>query len=208
MWDGGCACLIIRAVQAASCSCILTAGTQCCLRMQVPAVSMVDGAAEGLNQHLIASINSTFEGSPEMCVTDTGIDDTLLSYVRSAVAPASHLKQFGWDGSWKEGDNADAPLDTMARLVDPIDFNTEAKVQHHCQCHAYSCMLHAQAWCSPLQRSALAVHFSEARAVARHRRCFGSTGHVQPAHLSEHRVCHQAHLTLTERCLHCRCLRR
>ena len=99
--------------------------------VQVPATSITAGAAVGINDHLLSAINTTFEGSPEMCITDTGIDDTLLSYVRCAVAPEAQLLQAGWQTSWNDasGDRS-LPMDTMARLVDPIDFNTEAKVRH------------------------------------------------------------------------------
>ena len=98
--------------------------------VQVPAHSITSGAGSGINDQLLAAINTSFNGSPEMTITDTGIDDTLLSYVRCAVAPEAQLLQAGWQTSWTEGGpNRDLPLDTMARLVDPIDFNTEAKVR-------------------------------------------------------------------------------
>lgn len=98
--------------------------------MQVPAHSITGGVGSGINEQLLAAINTSFNGSPEMTITDTGIDDTLLSYVRCAVAPEAQLLQAGWQTGWTDGGaDRNLPLDTMARLVDPIDFNTEAKVR-------------------------------------------------------------------------------
>jgi hypothetical protein len=95
--------------------------------VQVPATSITTEFTSAMNEHLLSAVNATFEGSPEMRLTDTGIDDTLLSYVRCAVAPPEQLLQAGWLENWSSSDPGDLPLDTMARLVQPVDFNTEAK---------------------------------------------------------------------------------
>lgn len=64
-----------------------------------------------------------------MTVTETGIDDTLLSYMRCCVAPKEHLEDAGWRSEWTpDSGDPNLPLDVMSRLVEPVDFNTEAKV--------------------------------------------------------------------------------
>ena len=65
-----------------------------------------------------------------MTVTETGIDDTLMSYMRCCVTPKEQLVDAGWRSDWTpDGGNPDLPLDVMSRLVEPVDFNTEAKVR-------------------------------------------------------------------------------
>lgn len=100
--------------------------------MQVPAATLIAGSEPtGLNGSLITGVSQTFSGAPEMRLTDTGIDDTLLSYVRCAVASEEQLRKAGWTGEWARGQgNDDMPLDVMARLVQPDDINTEARVRH------------------------------------------------------------------------------
>jgi len=53
------------------------------------------------------------------------VDDTLLSYMRCALAPTEELARAGWDEGSSDPHN---PMNTMARLVEPCNFNTEAKV--------------------------------------------------------------------------------
>ena len=98
--------------------------------LQVPASAILDAGEPlaAVNADVIGAIHQHFGSTPEMCVTDTGIDETLLSYMRAAVAPARQLYEAGWSaGAASHSD--DAGLDTMAQLQDPVDFNTEAKVQ-------------------------------------------------------------------------------
>ena len=96
--------------------------------MQVPAHQIVKYAS-GVNKGLIKAVDGCFNGSPEMTLTETGIDDTLLSYMRCCVAPKDHLTRAGWKPDWTaEAGPADLPLDVMSKLVEPVDFNTEAKV--------------------------------------------------------------------------------
>ena len=105
-----------------------------CAALQVPAASLIEGAEPaGLNSSLLTGVSQTFSGAPEMRLTDTGIDDTLLSYVRCAVASEEQLRKAGWAGEWQRGQGLDdVPLDVMARLVQPDDINTEARVRVLC----------------------------------------------------------------------------
>jgi hypothetical protein len=100
--------------------------------MQVPAESIIAKSEPApLNQALLKGVSQTFSGTPEMRLTDTGIDDTLLSFVRCAVAAETQLLAAGWSTSWVQGQpggSDDLPLDVMAKLVTPVDFNTEARV--------------------------------------------------------------------------------
>lgn len=98
--------------------------------MQVPASAILDAGEPlaAVNSDVIAAIHQHFGSTPEMCITDTGIDETLLSYMRAAVAPARQLQEAGWVPG-AASSNDDAGLDTMAQLQDPVDFNTEAKVR-------------------------------------------------------------------------------
>jgi hypothetical protein len=99
------------------------------LLLQVPAQSIIK-PAKGVNEQLVKALITAFDERPELRLTETGIDDTLLSFVRCSVAPEEHLLQIGWRPDWQPGAGEDMqlPLNTMARLADPIDFNTEAKV--------------------------------------------------------------------------------
>lgn len=112
--------------------------------MQVPATAIVKHAS-GANKALIKAVDGCFNGSPEMTVTETGIDDTLLSYMRCCVAPKEHLVDAGWRSEWTpDGGDPNLPLDVMSRLVEPIDFNTEAKV-----CSCWLCAAQGAACCQP-----------------------------------------------------------
>jgi hypothetical protein len=94
----------------------------------VPARQIVKFAS-GVNKGLIRAVDGCFNGSPEMTLTETGIDDTLLSYMRCCVAPKDHLQKAGWKSDWTiETGPADLPLEVMSKLAGPVDFNTEAKV--------------------------------------------------------------------------------
>lgn len=96
--------------------------------VQVPAQQIVKFSSRA-NKGLIRAVDGCFNGSPEMTLTETGIDDTLLSYMRCCVAPKDHLTRAGWKPEWTpEAGPADLPLDVMSKLVEPVDFNTEAKV--------------------------------------------------------------------------------
>eukprot|EP01025_Chloroclados_australasicus_P047518 TRINITY_DN5334_c1_g1_i2.p1 TRINITY_DN5334_c1_g1~~TRINITY_DN5334_c1_g1_i2.p1 ORF type:complete len:255 (+),score=17.81 TRINITY_DN5334_c1_g1_i2:45-767(+) len=49
--------------------------------------------------------------------------------MRCSLAPKDIVLEAGWVTDWSKDDgDADLPLNTMSRLVDPIDFNTEAKI--------------------------------------------------------------------------------
>jgi hypothetical protein len=100
--------------------------------LQVPADSITAKSEPvALNQGLLKGVSQTFSGTPEMRLTDTGIDDTLLSFVRCAVASEAQILAAGWSPNWAHGQpggNDDLPLDVMAKLVTPVDFNTEARV--------------------------------------------------------------------------------
>lgn len=106
------------------------ARTFCCGPAQVPAQSIAR-PAKGGNEQLVKALHSSFDERPELRLTETGIDDTLLSFVRCSVAPEEYLLKLGWRPDWRPDDAAapHLPLDTMARLADPIDFNTEANVR-------------------------------------------------------------------------------
>ena len=92
--------------------------------IQVPAESIAQPVSP-VNAKLLSMLHASLNGAPELTLTETAVDDTLLSYMRCAVAPADELMVAGWDMS---SIDVNMPMDTMARLVEPCNFNTEAKV--------------------------------------------------------------------------------
>lgn len=79
-----------------------------------------------MNAVLLTRLHAALNGTPEMTLTEKAVDDTLLSYMRCALAPIEELEAAGWDSNselWS------LPMDSMSRLVDPVNFNTEAKVR-------------------------------------------------------------------------------
>lgn len=94
--------------------------------IQVPAESVAAPAAP-INAALLDGLARCLGGSLELSLTPADhLDDTLLCYVRCAVAPASELRRAGWTGDAPSDGNE--PLDVMAALSEPTDYATEALV--------------------------------------------------------------------------------
>ena len=96
----------------------------------MPASHIVSTSA-GVNEDFLTGLQGHFGGTPDMQMTDTGIDTTLLSFLRSTLSTPEDLERAGWPGlaAVQQSRNFDIPMDVMAQFTLATDINMEATVR-------------------------------------------------------------------------------